>query len=324
MWRRNYAKLASTHDIHLGRQQLAQQFAEMEGWQSGQDSRFDQYIHKQRLQERHEGLDQRVERAFLKCSALHKAEVTNGFKRHLKANEKKFDATVLREMNVAIENRLEWLREVWSQIDTDYRSSDTARQEAATQEINKALQGESSDFMAWAYERKQTERLKGPKGKAAMEAEFRDANLPDVSHDEANRYLNLKLNMLEIERRVKEKYGIAGQQHWASLQQIKDAEYEEKIDRAAEKYKELLDQNNRYEDAKGTVHLRNVLERTHEAQVRFKAAMEMEQERERLLEAHKEMEEVRRQQLSERRKDICARQRNSESKGKRQVTSPPR
>lgn len=303
MHRRSSRRLASsTFDIHVGRQQLAQQFASMDGWQHGHDNRFDDYVKKQRVQERHEGFDQRVERAFLKSSMLHKAEVTNGFKRYLKSNEKKFDAAVLREMNVAVENRLEWLQEVWAQIDADYRSNDSARQDAATQEIDKALAGESSDFMAWAYERKLEERMKGPKAKAAMDAELHDANLPEVTNDEANRYLNLKMNMLEVERRVKEKYGIAGQQHWAMLQSAKDMEYEEKIDRAAEKYKELLDQNNRFEESSRTVGLRNVLERTHEAKVRFKAAMEMENERERLLEAHKEMQEVRKQQQSERRK----------------------
>ncbi|CUI14863.1 Hypothetical protein, putative [Bodo saltans] len=274
----------------------------MDGWQHNQDPRFDEFVQKQRSKERFEGFDQRVERAFLNCSMLHKAEVTNGFKRHLKTSDKKFDATVLREMNVAIEGRLEWLREVWSQIDADYRCSDAARQEAATEEINKAIAGEPSDFMAWAYERKKNERTKGPKGKATMDAEAEDSNLPQISHDEANRYLNLKINMLEIERRVKSKYGIAGQQHWAMLQQEKDLEYEEKIDRAAEVYKTLIDQDNRRTESVETFHLRNVLERTHEAKVRFKAAMEMENERERLLEAHNEMQEERKQVQSERRK----------------------
>lgn len=297
--RRSWA-LLSMEGIRRGREQLSQQFSAMEGWQAGQDPRFDDFVAKQRTREEFEAFDQRVERAFQRSAALHKAEVTNGFKRTLKRSGSKFTADTLREVNRAVENRIEWLREVWSQIDADYRSNDSQRQEAAANEISKALAGEATDFMSWVYERKRAKRVAGPLGRSTLEVD--EQNLPEVADDEANRYLNLKMNAFEVERQVKLKYGIAGAQHWAELQQTKDLEYEEKLDRAAEKYKELLDQQLRYDSSSETMHKRQQLERTHEARVRFQAAMELEQEREKLIEAHQEMKEERKKLASERTK----------------------
>lgn len=290
---------SSIHEIRAGRQLLAQQFSSLDGWQSGQDVRFDAYVEKQRRQEAFDGFDQRVERAYHRSAALHKAEVVNGFKRQATTLKQKVTVDTLREMNQAVESRLEWLREVWAQIDSDYRSTDVRRQEAAAEEISKALRGEASDFMATAYEKKRDARFSGPKGKLAAAAADEDANLPEISEHEANRYLNLKLNMHEIERNVKAKYGIAGHQHWAMLQSEKNAEYEDKLDKAVAQYKELIDQQNRHDESQRTQHVRSVMERTHEARVRFQAAMEIETERERMIEAHVAMQKERQEQAAE-------------------------
>lgn len=287
--------------INVGRAKLAQQFATMDGWQAQQDSRFDAYVKAKRQQEYYDAFDQRVERAYRSAAKLHRAEVINRFKRALTANHEKFSAQTVLEMKAAVTERLRWLREVWSQVDADYRSQDPKREAAAAKEISAALQGEPGDYMKWVYEAKREERFLGEKAKAAFAAELEGAELPEVSEEEVNRYHSLALDMMEVEREVKLKYGIAGQQHWAELQRAKDEVYEEKLDRAAQTYKELLRQSDSNEESRRTALLRNTVERVHQAQVRFKAAMELESERERLVEAHRAMEEERRQAEKEQR-----------------------
>ncbi|ESL10217.1 hypothetical protein TRSC58_02054 [Trypanosoma rangeli SC58] len=220
--------------INSGRLRLAEQFATMQGWQAGEDTAFDAYVKEKRQKERYEAFDQRVERGYVAAAKLHKAEVQNAVKRRLKATGAKFTAATLREMKVALEERMDWLREVWTQIDADYRSGDTARQETAAREISAALMGEPSDYMQWVYEKKRELRFAGPIKRAEMQSELQSAELPDVSDEEVNRYHALRLNMMEVEQNVKAKYGLAGQQHWAELQAEKDDEYLKKLDDAAE------------------------------------------------------------------------------------------
>ena len=284
--------------IREGRQQLAQQFATMDGWQRGENPRFDDYVQEKRQQEHFDAMDQRVERAYRVALKIHKQEVINGFKRRLTTagsdgNGNKFTAAVMREMNTAVEERAEWLRDVFVQIDADYRSGDHARHEKAAKEISDAINGNPSDFIAFVYDKKRERRFLGEKGLAAMDAEMEEANLPQVSDDEANRYHALKTDMLELERNVKGKFGLAGQRHWAELQREKDLEYDRKLESAEETYKMLLKQDERYETMRATMTTRNFLERRHLAQVRFKGAMELEKEREKLIEAHRAMEKER-------------------------------
>ncbi|CAD2218425.1 trichohyalin [Angomonas deanei] len=66
-------------------------------------------------------------------------------------------------------------------------------------------------------------------------------------------------------------------------------------------YQQLIDQSNRMEESQRTALLRSNVERIHEAQVRFKASLELEDERERLVEAHQHMEEERRRVAKETR-----------------------
>ncbi|CBZ27069.1 conserved hypothetical protein [Leishmania mexicana MHOM/GT/2001/U1103] len=283
--------------ISVGRLRLAEQFSTMEGWQRLQDQRFDQYVKEKRQKQYFDAFDQRVERAFRVAAKLHKAEVVNAFKRKVKgSSEGKWTAAVALEVKSAVEERLRWLRDVWSQIDADYRSSNAERQAKASREISDALRGEPGAYMQWVYERKREDRFAGPKEKAAREAELSAAELPEVTDDEANRYHSLSLRMADIEHNVKSRFGIAGQQHWAELQAAKDEAYEQKLDTAAKLYEKLLDQSARFDDSRRTALLRSNVERVHQAQVRFKASMEMEKERERLVEAHEAMREERKRQ----------------------------
>ncbi|KAG5505465.1 hypothetical protein GH5_03491 [Leishmania sp. Ghana 2012 LV757] len=296
MYKRSGALREVQSGINAGRLRLAQQFSTMEGWQRLQDPRFDEYVKEKRQKQYFDAFDQRVERAFRAVEKLHKAEVVNAFKRKVKGSSGgKWTAAVALEVKSAVEERLRWLRDVWSQIDADYRSSDPKRQAKAAHEISEALRGEPGAYMQWVYERKREERFAGPKEKAAHEAELSAAELPEVTHEEANRYHNLALRMADIEHNVKSRFGIAGQQHWAELQTAKDEAYEQKLDTAAKVYEKLLDQSARFDESRRTALLRSNVERVHQAQVRFQAAMEMEKERERLVEAHEAMREERKQ-----------------------------
>lgn len=273
----------------MGREALRTQFGTMNGWQRGQDERFDEFIEEKRRKEELDGFDQRVERAYSKTVQSHKVEIWNSFKRQLKSSNAKFSPDVLRKVNDAIESRTEWLRDVWAQIDSDYRSDDESRQERAAKEISQALRGEPSDYMAWVYDQKHGTRFKGKMGAEADDLAQSDANIPTVSDDEANRYHNLKTNMLEIERQVTRKFGEAGRNHWKELQNAKNEEYTEKLKRAGDIYKNLLEQQDMYDQG---VEMRNINQDVHraaKAQIRFKAALELENEREKLREAHAAM-----------------------------------
>lgn len=290
--------------INIGRLNLAQQFSTMDGWQAKQDARFDQYVQEKRRKEYDDAFDQRVERAFRAAAKCHKTEVLNSFKRRLKAKGEKYTAATTMAVQQATEERLRWLRDVWSQIDADYRSQDPARQETAAKEISEALRGDPGEYMRWVYELKREERFFGPKQKAALQSELSNAELPEVLDEEVNRYHNLKIDMSEIERNVKLKYGIAGQQHWAELQAAKDAQYAEKLDSAAKIYESLLAQSDRYDESRRNELLRSNVRRVHEAQVRFKAAMELEKEREKLMEAHEAMRKERQEEVRQQRIEL--------------------
>lgn len=301
----------------------------MNGWQAGQCPRFDAYITEKRREQRFEGFDQRVERAFREVSKLHKAEVLHSLKRKLKRSGQKFTAQTMLDMRRTLEERLHWLREVWAQVDADYRSDDPARQQLAATEISSALRsaadgGGDSDsttpvggeYMSWVYDRKQRERFAGPKEKLEMQAELGDTSaLPPVSDDEVHHYHNLPLRMSHVEQNVKKKYGLAGLQHWAYLQEEKDRIYEEKLDHAANVYKELLDQSGRYAESQRTAHLRQQVERVHQAQVRFRSAMELEKEREEIQHAHEAMEEERRRIAKEDRRALLQEAATLKAKG---------
>lgn len=296
MLKRTPALRELTSGINVGRLRLAEQFSTMDGWQHRQDDRFDKFVREKRQKQYYDAFDQRVERAFRVAAKSHKAEVMNAFKRKVKEGNTKWTAAVMLEVKGAVEERLRWLRDVWTQIDADYRSSDPERQAKAAHEISDALRGEPGAYMQWVYERKREDRFLGPKEKAARAAELSAAELPDVSEDEANRYHNLPLRMADIEYNVKSRFGIAGQQHWAQLQAAKDDAYEQKLDTAAKVYEQLIDQSARYDESRRTALLRSNVERVHQAQLRFKASMEMEKEREKLVEAHAAMQAERKEQ----------------------------
>ena len=279
-----------------------QQFATMDGWQAGVDARFDTFVEEKRRDEAFERFDQRVDAAFKAAVKAHTREIWNGTKRMLKGSNKKYDTKVLIDTNRQIEGRADWLRGVFAQIDMDYRSADPVKKTAAADEISRALNGEPSDFITWAYERKGQTRFYGKKQQMQEAAVTDDdANMPDISHDEANRYLNLKPRMSEIERKVKETFGRAGEEHWDHLQTIKNHAYDEKIREAAVKYKKLLDQEHAYHAANAKLGDNALSDRMDTASIRFKAAMEIEDQRLKLVEAHNAMqkerfEEARRQQ----------------------------
>eukprot|EP00796_Vickermania_ingenoplastis_P010189 gene10189-7137_t len=276
--------------INTGRRALAGQFAAMDGWQAGQSDRFDQYVKEQRLAKRFDGFDQRVERAFRVVAKAHKIEVVNAFKRNLKRSGSKFGAQQVMDMRRAVEARTAWLRDVWAQVDADYRSEDPTRQQVAAGEISAALAGEPGEYMSWAYEEQRRRRFAGPKEAQEMDTEMAGANLPDVSPDEGNRYHSLQMRMSTVEDNVKRRYGMAGAQHWSLLQEEKDRLYDEKLDRSARIFQQLLDQSERYDESRRTALLRSHVARVHQAQVRFKASMELEREREEMMAAHATME----------------------------------
>lgn len=289
--------------INLGRLAQAQQFGNMDGWQSGQDEHFDRYVAEKRTQQQFDAFDQRVERAYKAACRAHRGEVVHAMKQRLRDREGKFTAQTALDLRQAVADRLHWLREVWAQVDADYRSSDPARQAMAAKEVSAALRQEPSDYMQWVYETKRDRRFLGAKGQAALDAELA-AHMeppPSVSDEEVNRYHNLRLDMSAVERAVKTRYGVAGQQHWAQLQAAKDSEYEAKLDQASAIYQQLIDQGSRQEESRRTALQRSVVERVHQAQVRFHSAMQLEREREQLQEAHTAMQEERAREAKARR-----------------------
>jgi hypothetical protein len=295
---------------------MAKDFSTIDKFQKGENPAFDAFVATKRQERDFERFDQRVERAYTKALAAHKAEIWNGVKRRLKRTGDKYNAAVLTETNRALEDRTQWLRDVFAQIDADYRSKDENRQASAAADITKALRGEPFDCRATAserrsapssftpngYERNLDRRFKGPKGQMAMDAEADDDVMPDITEDEANRYMNLRPKMAHIEAAVRERYGLVGAQHWESLQAIKDAEYVDKLERAATKYQELLDQSAAYEESTDSLASRRLIGRIHEGQVRFQTAMELEEERLKLVEARQEMDNERYQDQKLRRR----------------------
>jgi hypothetical protein len=277
-------------------------FAQLDGWQRGENKKFDAFVEHKRKEREFEEFDQRVERAYLLALKDHKAEIWNGVKRKLARTNTKYTPTVLMETNRAIDERSRWLRDVFAQIDSDYRSNDETRQATAAADLTKALRSSSSDFMAHAYDQKAQQRRMGEKEKMQMEAELAADEMPDISEDEANRYANLKPRMASIEAALKEKYGLAGHRHWEQLQSIKDAEYVDKLDRAAEKYKELLAQHDAYEESTESHASKRLIARIHEGQVRFQTAMELEEERLKLIDAKESMDKERYEEQKQRRR----------------------
>ena len=272
----------------------AQTWATMEGWQAGQDTAFDAFVADKRRERDFERFDQRVEHAYRAAVRAHTREIWNGAKRELKKDNKKYSHDVLVATNRRVEERSEWLRDVFAQIDVDYRSPDADRRDAAADEIGKALRGEASDFVTWAYDRKGAARGMGPKMRMQAAAESNDdADMPEISEHEANRYLNLKPKMADVERLVKDRFGRAGEEHWELLQKIKDDEYVEKLERAAVKYNELREQHQAYEDAYDALGSNMVINRQQTAAIRFKAAMEIEDQRLKLVEAHAQLRKER-------------------------------
>lgn len=303
MLTRSTALRSTIQGIAGGREALATQFGTMHGWQRGQDERFDEFVEQKRRKDSLDAFDQRVERAFNKAVQSHKVEIWNAHKREMKSTNTKYTPDVLRTVNEAIEARTEYLRDVWSQIDADYRSTDDARQERAAAEISAALRGEPSDYMAWAYEQKHNSRFKGTMGAEADALFNDDVNMPQIHDDEANRYHSLKTNMIEVERNVSRKFGEAGKNHWKSLQVAKDEEYTEKLKRAGEIYKNLLEQKDMYDQGVEMANLNQDINRAAKAQVKFKAALELEDEREKMREAHAEMNKERAELARVRRRD---------------------
>lgn len=292
-----------------------EQFASLEGWQKGQDPKFDAFVARKRMEAGFEEFDQRVERAYTKSLKDHKTEIWNAVKRRLKTKNEKYTPDVLREANQQIEERTEWLREVFGQIDADYRSDDPERQAAAARDLSKALGGEPFEYMAHAYDAKRDRRLAGPKGKMLQDAEA-DPNLPNITDEEANRYHALRPRMTQVEAAVKAKYGIAGVRHWDALQAEKDAEYEGKLATAAEKYQELLDQATAYDSSVRTTASRTLMGRMHEGQVRFQTAMEIEEERLKLVEAREQMDKERFEAARERHRDNLRRAADLRTRGR--------
>ena len=289
MLRRSLSRRTSALDqIKENRRRTAQQFATLTGWQRGDDPEFDSYVAEKRKEKEFDAFDQRVERAYQRMAKLHKAEVWNAYKRDLRETGKKLNPTLLAEINSAADDRAEWLRDVFAQIDADYRSGDAERQKQAAKDISQALQGDPGDYMQWLYERKREVRFLGEKGKAEAQAQDEGDSLPDVRPDEVNRYSALKLKMSQIRDLVEEQYGSAGLAHWDKLQLAKDQEYREKLELAAENYKLLLKQQDQYDAGVSNERQRLVAERMSTAQAKFKAAMELEDERERLIANHKE------------------------------------
>lgn len=305
--------------MHAGRAQQTAQFTSMDGWQRGEDPRFDAFVADRRAAADFDAFDQRVERAYQVASKAHTQELWNACKRRLKDTGAKFTTDDTRNVQRAIGERDAWLRDVFAQIDADYRSGDPARERKAAAEITRALAGDPGDAIAATYEAKRAARFAGPLQRASADAaagagvedpsgETPSAahaatadGAPIVSEDEATRYAALRMNMAAVEAAVKGQFGRAGSDHWALLQRLKDEEYTEKLDAAAAKFAELQAQQDRHNATQATQGIRQTIERTHRAQVRFAAAMALEEEREKLLAAHAEMAQERAEEARARR-----------------------
>lgn len=302
--------------MHKLRKDNMRQFDSISGFMPGRDVAFDDFVRQKREERAFDEFDQRVERAYQVANRLHKAEIWNGIKRKLKNQGTKFNYTVMLDANRAVEERGEWLRDVFAQIDADYRSEDPERQGKAATDISKALRGEPFDYMSWVYEHQRHIRHKGPKGRAVNEAQEDEQNMPTVSNEEATRYHNLRLSMSHIEDAVIDRFGVAGREHWDILQQNKDEDYLVKMFQAAGVHQDLKDQEAAHHEAKGVLSERKDQSRIQRAQVRFKAAMEVEDERARLFEAHDEMNRIRAAAAKESHKKSLLRMQELRAEGK--------
>lgn len=286
-------------------QNLSNQFASLSsGWQKGENERFDLFVEEKRRKAAFEEFDQRVQRAFGRAVRQHRAEVWNGYKRQLKRTGDKLTPQVLQSVNRSINEREEWLRDVFTQLDADYRSSDPDRVARATTDLRAALDGRAGELLMPHYERKAERRHAGPKQQKLMDQQFDDdVDGPNITDDEVNRYLGLKPNMAVIQEAVSDRYGRAGKEHWDLLQAEKDAEYGKKLSDAANIYQGLLEQQQAYDESVENQGVKDYVRRVSRAMVRFRTAMEVEATREELIDAHEQMKQQRKDEANARRKE---------------------
>ena len=280
--------LLSTTRLDLlkrAQQAQAERFASLDAYtKNGVSSNFDQFMENKRMEERFENFDQRVEHAFQRSWAMHETEIWNAHKRKVRNGVLASGLTpqVMTEIASKLEDRKSWLRDVWAQVDADYRSGDDTRVEAAVKEIEQAHSKEGNAYMEWAYQTKYDMRFMGPKEREDMESKLKAANFPDLSDEEIDRYMNRRTGMNEMEEAVIEKFGLAGRRHWDVLQQAKDDEYREKIDMAVSIYEALKTKEDEAEEVAIRRGEKSLESRKERSNLRLKKALEREEERQRL------------------------------------------
>ena len=291
--------------LKRARELTAERFSSLDAYtEHGFSSQFDESIQNKRTSDQFEKFDQRVEHAFQKSWDSHKAEIWNAHKRQVRDGtlERGLTPKVLTDINSRLDDRKTWLREVWAQIDADYRSGDESRISTAMTEIDKAHAKEGNAYMEWAYQKKYDMRFMGPKERQDMEAKLNAANFPEISDEEVNRYVNRRTSMNEMEEAITKRFGLAGRRHWDTLQQAKDDEYREKIDMAISIYEALKEK----EDEAVDVHLRRgekaFESRKERSKLRLKKALDREDERLKLMQIDKQIEEKQKAEAFEKRK----------------------
>ncbi|KNH05423.1 hypothetical protein XU18_1463 [Perkinsela sp. CCAP 1560/4] len=300
------------------REATARTFASIDTFsQEGTVPGFDEFVRDKRGAESFEAFDQRIEFAFQKTWATHKAEIWNAHKREVREGMMQTGLTpqVLIDIDKRLDDRKKWLREVWAQIDSDYRSGDESRVSAAMNEIQQAHSKEGNEYIEWAYQTKYDMRFMGPKEKEDTMAKLKSANFPDISEAEVNRYMNRQISMNDLEETIAEKFGLAGRRHWDELQQAKDDEYRDKIDMAISIYEALQEKEVEAEEVNLRRAEKAFQSRKERAQLMLKKALDREDERKKIMEIDKAVEEKRTHEASEKRRVFLKRMFDMRSEG---------
>ena len=210
MYRLTFHRLTWIERVHAAREETARRFGNINCLGTpGAIPGFDNFVAQKREEKQYEDFDQRVERAFQKAWGTHKQEVWNAHKRQVRDGTlpKGTSLNQIRDLEGKLEERKEWLRNVWAQVDSDYRSGDTERVTRAMSDIEKANAGKGNGYMEWAYQTKYDMRFMGNKEKDELVRKLNSTEFPDISEEETTRFINRKMNMNELEKSVTRVFG---------------------------------------------------------------------------------------------------------------------
>ena len=306
MFRHTVVKCTWMGNVQASRQKNTRLFGDLNFMGTkGANPEFDAFLERKREEKKYEEFDQRVERAFQKAWQIHKSEIWNAQRRQVREGtiKKGLSMNLIQDLNAVLDERKEWLRNVWAQTDADYRSGDEERVARATKEIEAISSGRGNEYMEWAYQTKYDMRFMGPKEREELENQLTTSEFPSITEEEASRFVNRRMDMNALEKTVIHLFGAAGREHWQKLQQEKDEEYTQKIDDAFRLYEKLFKEE---EEARGIAAKHHILSknaRVDEAKQRLAAALDREEKRQSLVETDKEIKAERSHQQYCRRRE---------------------